>query len=85
MELYSPPHAYQISINTLEIGYSDRVLSASAVLIHDRAYRLLWSLRHNFILIYFRVVRDNYKYYSSWGAYRLQPNQPYYLRCSAPL
>jgi len=52
MQLYSPSHAYQISINTLEIGYNDSVLSANAVLIHDR---LLWSPRHNFILIYVRV------------------------------
>jgi len=28
---------------------------------------------------------DNYKYYSSWGANRLQPSQPYYLRCSVHL
>ena len=46
--------------NTLEIGYSDSVLSASAVLIHARASRLRASraLRHNFILIYVRVFRD---------------------------
>src|SRR6218665_3066307 len=56
--LYSPSQAYQI--NTLVIGYSDSVLSASAVLIHGRASRLRASvgLRHNFILIYFRAFRD---------------------------
>src|SRR6218665_3943671 len=46
------------SINTLEIGYSHSVLSASAVLIHGMTsvgFELLWVLRHNFILIYFRV------------------------------
>jgi len=42
--LYLPSHAYQVSITTLEIGYSDNVLSARAVLIHGRASRLRASL-----------------------------------------
>jgi len=48
------------TFNTLVIGYSDSVLSVSAVLIHGRAsigFELLWAFRHNFILIYFRVFQ----------------------------
>ena len=54
MQLYSPSHAYQI--RKQHFGdrqyYSDSVLSANAVLIHEAlGFELLWALRHNFILI----------------------------------